>query len=127
MAKVAIRVDFSKYKYVDLSLDEALNIVSLLPQALGKDSVDVRETLRFLKNFDEFYEYMRKKFKDYLVPPHKPDDYIRGRVIIDKIKLYKAEDGSKRVVIVFDRNVPLNALKDLFREAGYEIEIQKEF
>ena len=127
MAKVTIRVDFSKYKYVDLSLDEAINIISLLPQAMGKDSVDVRETLRFLKNFDEFYEYMRKKFKDYLVPPHKPDDYIRGRVVIDKIKLYKAEDGSKRVVIVFDRGVPQSILERLFREAGYEVEIQKEF
>jgi hypothetical protein len=124
-SEIVVRVDFSKYKYVDLSVEEALSLLDALAEAMGRETPDVGETRRFLRNFDEFYEYMRKKFKDYMVPPHRPDDYIRGNVVIDKVKLYKNGD-ERRVVIVVDRRVPLDYVVKALESLGYNVRVEKE-
>ena len=122
--RVVIEVDMAKYKMVDLSLEDAIRVLEALREKRGSSDID--ETLRYLRNFDEFYEYMRKKFKDYIAPPHRPDDYIRGTATIDKVKLYKSGD-EKRAVIIFDRRVKESLLREVLESLGYEVEVKKAF
>lgn len=125
--KIQLRIDLAKYKSVDLSVEEALQLLDKLVEKLGRATVDIEETKRYLRNFNEFYEYMQKKFKDYIAPPHRPDDYIKGNVVIDKVKLYVGNGGEKRVVLIFDRHVDRGLLESVLKELGYEVEIVKEF
>ncbi len=124
--RVQLRIDLAKYKSVDLTVDDALRLLDKLVEKLGRSTTDIDETRRYLRNFNEFYEYMQKKFKDYIAPPHRPDDYIRGNVVIDKVKLY-VRDGEKRVVLVFDRHVDQSLIEDALRSLGYDVEVIKEF
>lgn len=126
MQRVVVEVDMAKYKMVDLPGDEALKLLEKIGEIRGGLTPDMQEVIRYIRNFDEFYTYMRKKFKDYIAPPHKPEDYIRGAVVVDKIKLYK-EDEEKRVVIVFDRRVDVDIIVDALRALGYKVEIKKVF
>jgi hypothetical protein len=123
---VILEVDFAKYKSVKLPREEAIELLEKISEILGKTPNDIQETLRYLKNFDEFYEYMRKKFKDYLAPPHRADDYIKGEAIVDKVKLIK-EDGKPYVTIIFDRRVPVDILVNALKALGYEVEVKKAF
>jgi len=124
--KAIIEIDFAKYKSVKLSRDDAIRLLESLQELLGKKTNDIEETLRYIRNFDEFYDYMRKKFKDYLAPPHRADDYIKGNAIIDKIKLLK-ENNEKYVVIIFDRRVKEDTISKALSHIGYEVEIKKTF
>jgi len=121
-----VRVDISKYKFVDLPASDVEEFVEALRSALGRDSKDFKEVLRFVRNFDDFYEYSKKKFKDYIALPHKPSDYIRGAVVIDKIKLYKDSDGKPRVVFVINRSIDLDPIRKALEEVGYKVSIKKE-
>ncbi len=124
--KITIRIDLAKYKHVDLEVDEALKLLDALRRHFP-NAGDIGEVIRYLKNFDEFLDYMRRKFKDYLPVPHKPDDYIRGTVTVDKVRLYKDGDV-KRVVLIFDRRIDVNLLKKLLNEIGYSenlIQVEK--
>ena len=123
---IEIKVDLGKYKYIDLELDKAINLIEKIIEEKG-ETIDLSETLRFLKNFDEFYNYMKKKFKDFLTPPKSSEDLLLGRVVVDKVKLYVSND-TKRVVIVFDRRVDLDFIKKMLQDLGYsEIKIHREF
>jgi len=123
---IEIKVDLGKYKYVDLELDKAINLIEKIIEEKG-ETIDLSETLRFLKNFDEFYNYMKKKFKDFLTPPKSSEDLLLGRVVVDKVKLY-VSNNTKRVVIVFDRRVDLDFIKKMLQDLGYsEIKIHREF
>ena len=124
--RAVIEIDFAKYKSVKLPRDDAELLLNVLTDLLGKSTNDLQETLRYIRNFDEFFEYMRKKFKDYLAPPHRADDYIRGEAVIDKIKLIK-ENNEKYVLIVFDRRVKEDIISDALRRLGYEVEIKRTF
>ncbi len=124
--KVTVEVDLAKYKYVDLPAEEALKLLEIISEEFGRRTQDVMEAIRYIRNFEEFYEYMRKKFKDYIAPPKKPDDFIKGVVVVDKLKLYKSEGGERRVVIVFDRRFDLEKLKEALKKLGYEeVEVKK--
>lgn len=125
--EVTIKIDLAKYKYVDLDVESALKLLDKIVELLNKKTNDVSEVVRYIRNFDDFYEYMRKKFKDYIAPPRKPDDFIKGNVVIDKVKLYK-EGDEKRVVLVFDRRVDTALLEKALREIGFEnVGIEKSF
>ena len=119
MPEAVIRLDLAKYKYVDLDVDKALELLNALAEILGKRTSDMQEVERYIRNFNEFYEFMKKKFKDYLAPPHKPDDYIRGDVVIDKVKLYM-EGDKKRIVIVFDRRIDIDTLRKALEKIGFD-------
>ena len=122
---ITIRLDLAKYRYVDLPADKALELLNAIAELIGKRTSDMQEAERYIRNFNEFYEFMKKKFKDYLAPPHKPDDYIRGDVVIDKVKLYM-EGDERRVVLVFDRRVDLDLLKRALEKLGYsDVKIEK--
>ena len=126
MKRITIEIDFAKYKSVKLPKDEAEKLLQALTEILGKKPNDIQETLRYIKNFDEFFEYMRKKFKDYLAPPHRADDYIRGEAVVDKVKLLK-ENNERYVMIVFDRRVKEDLIRKALEQLGYEVEIKKVF
>ena len=121
--KVVVEVDLGKYKSVELSLDEAEKLLAVVTDKLGFESNDVNETYRILRNFEAFYETMKKKFKDYLVPSKSMNDMILGRVVVDKVKLVK-EGNEKRVVLVFDRRVPVEVIVEALRELGYEADVK---
>lgn len=126
MKRITIEIDFAKYKSVKLPKDEAEKLLQTLTEILGKKPNDIQETLRYIKNFDEFFEYMRKKFKDYLAPPHRADDYIKGEAIVDKVKLLK-KNNEKYVMIIFDRRVKEDLIRKALEQLGYEVEIKKVF
>ncbi len=126
MAETVVKVDLAKYKFVDLPAEDAIRLLEAITEKLGRESSDIRETIRYIRNFEEFYEYMQKKFKDYIAPPHRPSDYIKGLVVVDKVKLYKRE-GERRVVIVFDRRVSLDVIKEALEDIGYSYRVVKEF
>lgn len=126
MSKVIVEVDMAKYKSVDMPAQDAIKLLEKIAEITGKMTPDMQETIRYIRNFDEFYEYMRKKFKDYIAPPHRPDDYIKGNAVIDKVKLYK-RDKEKHVVIIFDRRVSVEAIVEALKGLGYDVEIKKAF
>jgi len=121
--KVVVEVDLGKYKSVRLPLEEAEKLLDIVTEKLGFESNDVNETYRILRNFEAFYETMKKKFKDYLVPSKSMNDMILGKVVVDKVKLIK-EGDKKFVVIVFDRRVPLEVIEEALKELGYEVEVK---
>ena len=117
MSKITVSIDLAKYKYVDLSLEESRDFLRYLEEKVGKMR-DVDEAIRYIDNFDEFYNYMKKKFKEFIAIPHTPDDYIKSRVFIDKIRLY-VKDSEKRVVFVLDRRVSKELIKEILNKLGY--------
>ncbi len=127
MPEVVVKVDMAKYKHVDLPADEAIKFLETVRDLSGKNPDDVREAIRYIRNFDEFYEYMRRKFKDYIAPPHKPSDYIKGLAFIDKVKLYRTGEGEKRVLLVFDRRVNTKLLEEALERLGYQVRVQRAF
>ncbi len=123
--EITIKVDLGKYRHVTLSADEATKLLNKVCEITGKRTSDVDEVLRYISNFDVFYEVMRKKFKDALAPPRTVDDMIRGNVVIDKVRLFK-EDDEKKVTIIFDRRVPLDIIEKALRDLGYEVKVERE-
>lgn len=120
-----VEVDLGKYRSVELDLEEAERLLSIITEKLGFESNDVNEAYRILRNFEAFYETMKKKFKDYLVPSKSMNDMILGRVVVDKLKLIK-EGDKRKVVIVFDRRVPLEVIVEALKELGYEVEVKEQ-
>lgn len=106
--KVTIKIDLGRYKYVDLSLEDALKLLYAILNGHGRTR-DLEETIRFLENFDEFHTMMRKKFRDYITPPKDQRDLLYGRVVVDKVKLY-VSNNKRRVIIVFDKRYDTNDL-----------------
>lgn len=124
MAVKVVEVDMGKYKSVELSPEEAEKLVRFIVDKLGIEPNDVNEFFRILRNFDAFYEMMKKKFKDYIVPAKSMNDMILGRVVVDKVKLIK-EGGKRKVVVVFDKRVPEDIIVEGLKELGYEVEIKR--
>ena len=123
--EITIKVDGGKYKWVTLPAEEALKLLEIVENKLGKSPRDLQETMRYVRHFDEFYEMARKKFKDFIAPPHPVDEMIRGDVVIDKIAL-KKEGDNKLVTIVFDRRVKEDVLKEALKELGYDVKVEVE-
>jgi len=91
---------------------------------LNVGSKDVMEALRIVRNFDEFYEFQEKKFKDYLVPDKDISDMIRGAVVVDSLKLIKRGDV-KEVLVTFDRRVSEEVIAEALKDLGYEVNIRR--
>ncbi len=125
MASITITIDLGKYRYIDLPLDKAIEFIDKAIEVYG-ETTDLLETSRYVRNFDEFYGYMRRKFKDFLAPPKQSREAVLGRVFIHKVKLYVGEDGGKRVLFVVDRRVPLDTLREILSCIGYgDVEVEK--
>ncbi len=118
MSKIVVKIDLAKYRYIDLDLDKAKEFLRYIEERFGRIR-DVEEAERYIENFEEFYNFMKKKFKEFLAIPHRPDDYIKGRVVIDKVRLYK-ENGTRRVMFVLDRRVDREFIAEALKRLGYE-------
>ncbi|AMD30497.1 hypothetical protein SE86_03030 [Acidilobus sp. 7A] len=124
MASVTLEVDMGKYKSVRVPLDVAERLIVDVSKRLNVESKDVMEALRIVRNFDEFYEFQQKKFKDYVVPDKDISDMIRGAVVVDSMKLIK-EGNKKDVVITFDRRVREDVLEESLKSLGFEVIVKR--
>ncbi|MEM1931059.1 MAG: hypothetical protein QXL79_02970 [Sulfolobales archaeon] len=107
------------YIHLELSLEDALRVLRLLRQKKGVYE-DIEDSIRILENFDAFYEYIRKKHKEYIAPRKNEVDMLAGRVTVDKIKL--EVDKIKRVTIVFDKRVKIEEITEVLRDLGLGFE-----
>jgi hypothetical protein len=124
LASVTLEVDMGKYKSVRVPLDVAERLIVDVSKRLNVESKDVMEALRIVRNFDEFYEFQQKKFKDYVVPDKDISDMIRGAVVVDSMKLIK-EGNKKDVVITFDRRVREDVLEESLKSLGFEVIVKR--
>ncbi len=119
--KAQISEVIGQYIAVKLDAEGAIELLEALRAKLKRGGEDVDDAIRMIRNFDAFYDFMRKKFKEYLTPKKNISDMIKGLVIVDKIKLIK-EGDTKYVVILFDRSVSRDDIVSTLTELGYEIE-----
>ena len=119
--KAQISEVIGQYIAVKLDAEGAIKLLETLRARLGKGGEDVDDAIRMIRNFDAFYDFMRKKFKEYLTPKKNLSDMIKGLVIVDKIKLVK-ENDTKYVVILFDRSISKSDVLAVLSELGYEVE-----
>jgi len=124
MPLVTLEVDMGKYKSVTVPLEVAEKLIMEVSKMLNVGSKDVMEALRIVRNFDEFYEFQEKKFKDYLVPDKDISDMIRGAVVVDSLKLIKRGDV-KEVLVTFDRRVSEEVIAEALKDLGYEVNIRR--
>ena len=125
MASIEIMIDLGKYKYIDLPLDKAIEFVDKAIEIYG-ETLDLSETNRYVKNFDEFYGYMKRKFKDFIAPPKSSREVVLGKVFIHKVKLYVQGSNEKRVLLVVDRRVSLDILRKILNGIGYNnVKVEK--
>ncbi len=124
MPSVTLEVDMGRYKSVALPVDQAEKLIIEVSKRLNVSSKDVTEALRIVRNFDEFYEYQQKKFKDYVVPDKDVSDMIRGAVVVDSLKLIK-EGQERSVVVTFDRRVDEDIIVKVLRSLGYDVEVKR--
>jgi hypothetical protein len=124
MPLVTLEVDMGKYKSVTAPLEVAEKLIMEVSKRLNVGSKDVMEALRIVRNFDEFYEFQEKKFKDYLVPDKDISDMIRGAVVVDSLKLIKRGDV-KEVLVTFDRRVSEEVIAEALKDLGYEVNIRR--
>jgi len=108
------------YVYLKSTPEVVARALMTLHEVFGKGGEDLEDALRIIENFDAFYEIARKKFKDYIATRKNTADLIRGRVLIDKIKLVK-EGSQKHVVAILDRSIKLDDVLKTLTEAGFRV------
>lgn len=108
------------YVYLKSTPEVVARALMTLHEVFGKGGEDLEDALRIIENFDAFYEIARKKFKDYIATRKNAADLIRGRVLIDKIKLTK-EGSQKHVVAILDRSIKLDDVLKTLTEAGFRV------
>jgi len=117
-----IVVGLGKYRIVDLDREHARLLIQSMYDDKGTE--DLQEALRIIDNFKDFYDLMQKKNKDYLPLPHSYNDLLRGNTVLDKVKLYK-RNGDERVILVFDRRLPIEYIEETLRRIGYTVKIEE--
>jgi len=112
------------YVILEIDVENAIKVLEYLKRIEGRDTEDLNDTLRIIKNFDAFYDIMKKKFKDYIAPRKSEADLLRGRVVIDKIKLVKNE--LKKVILIFDKRVSEEVVIGALKSLGIRYELKGE-
>lgn len=107
------------YTALEVDANKAPELLNKLRDVLGKGGEDVEDAIRMIQHFDTFYNVMQKKFKDFLTPKKNVSELLKGNVLVDKVKLIK-KDNNKLVVIVFDRSISRETIKDALNNLGYE-------
>jgi len=122
--KTRIVIGLAKSRSVTLPIPEALELLGAFAEERGL-TPELEESIRFIENFDVFYEVARKKHKDYLTPPQDYRALLEGRVVVEKIKLEK--DGEqKKVTIIFHRSVPLEEIRAKLEKIGFDsVEVER--
>ncbi|AFZ70932.1 hypothetical protein Calag_1213 [Caldisphaera lagunensis DSM 15908] len=124
MKEIHMKIEPGNYRSVKLELSDAIELLNKVVSLRGIETKDINESFRILNNFDEFYEYQKKKFKDYVTPDKDVSDMIRGAVVVDNLKLIK-ENNKKYVVITFDRRLKEELIIKALNNMGYEVKIEK--
>jgi peptidoglycan/xylan/chitin deacetylase (PgdA/CDA1 family) len=106
------------YVYLRAPLEVVLKVLRRLGELRGW-SEDLSDAMRILENFDAFYEFMRRKHKEYIAPRKSESDLLSGRVVVDKLKL--EVDGSRFVTLVFDKRVGYEEILNVLRELGLPV------
>lgn len=107
------------YTALEVDANKAPELLNKLRDVLGKGGEDVEDAIRMIQHFDTFYNVMQKKFKDFLTPKKNVSELLKGNVLVDKVKLIK-KDSNKLVVIVFDRSISRETIKNALNNLGYE-------
>lgn len=122
---IKITIDLTNSPHVTLNISEALSVLKCIEKEYGETS-DLRESIRIVSNFDEFYKYSRRKYRDYLTPIKNHRESLLGKTIVHKIRLFM-ENNDKYVEIVFDRRFTIDYLKKCLLEIGYsEVVVEKQ-
>ncbi|MEM0026833.1 MAG: hypothetical protein QXT53_02305 [Ignisphaera sp.] len=117
--KIRVFTILGGYTALEIDANKAPELLNKLRDVLGKGGEDVEDTIRMIQHFDTFYNVMQKKFKDFLTPKKNVSELLKGNVLVDKIKLVK-KDNSKTIVIVFDRSISREMIKNALNNLGYE-------
>ncbi len=115
---VIVKVLMGDYKEVELPVEDAVKLLEKAMENRGMTR-DISESLRILKNFDEFYRVQQKRGRAYLTPPKEMRDMLYGKAFVDKIKLVSGV-GGKRAVVMFDRRVGIDEIKEYLGRIGYK-------
>ena len=108
------------YTYVTGDVEDILALMKAMRDSLGRDTEDVNDTIRILEHFEEFYETMKRRSKDYIAPKKSEADLVRGIAVVEKIRLVK-EQGTNRAIVIFDKRVDDDLLRRAASEAGVEL------
>ncbi len=126
MRIVSGKVRLSKYlgyTYVTGDVEDVLALMKAIRDSLGRNTEDVNDTIRILEHFEEFYETMKRRSKDYIAPKKSEADLVRGVAVVEKIRLMK-EQGVNKAIIIFDKRVDDDLLRRAASEAGIELLIE---
>lgn len=118
--KVKVFKILGDYVAVEVPLEYAINVVNILRDGLRRGGEDVKDTIRMIEHFDTFYDLMRRKFKEYLTPRKDISDIIKKKVLIDKVKLIKRDDG-KFIEIVLDKSITIDDVLNILVSNGIEV------
>ena len=115
--EVVVNVSLGGYMWIKLKADEA---VKLIEQAyrMGRRTRDLEETMRILRNFEEFYRLQVRKNKSFLTPPKELKEELEGKVLIDKVRL-EEKNGERFITILFDKRVKREFVKSLLEKIGF--------
>ncbi|MEM4557961.1 MAG: hypothetical protein QW251_04115 [Desulfurococcaceae archaeon] len=115
--KITVEVDLAKCFHVKLEQHLAVKLVESIISIHGITK-DLEEAKRIIENFDEYYGIAKRRYESYLVVPKDIAESIRGRTVVQKIKLIKNGDN-KIVEFVFDKKVPKELIVKALNEIGY--------
>jgi hypothetical protein len=88
--------------------------------SLGRNTEDVNDTIRILEHFDEFYDSMKRRSRDYIAPKKNEADLVKGIAVVEKIRLMK-EQGVNKAIIIFDKRVDDELIRKAASEAGINL------
>ena len=105
---------FLSYVYLEGDVEDLISVLEYLRDKRGRNTEDVNDAIRILRNFNTFYDILRRRFKNGLAPRKSERDLIAGRVVVDKIKLIK--NGKRRAVVVLDKRVSRDEIISVLEE-----------
>ncbi|MFZ8791053.1 MAG: hypothetical protein ACO2OS_02050 [Thermosphaera aggregans] len=117
MKEVKVVIDIARSARVTLSGDEALRLLAVIREMKGPTR-DLTEAYRIIASFEEYYNYSRRRFEDYIFVPKDPRESLEGKTVIQKLRLIRNEGDF--VEIVFDRRMDLNAIIEALKTIGCE-------
>ena len=120
-----MRIVIGGYKVVRLPVNDALRLLDVIEDMVGFTSDDLAEARRVFSRPKVFLDLMRRRQKEYLPLPHRVEDMIRGRIVLDKVGLRDTPNGIE-AILVFDRRFELDRVVNALEELGYNVKVERE-
>lgn len=122
---IKITIDLARSPHVVLDDKNTVELVKCLFEETG-GTRDLEETLRIVKNFDEYYRFSKRKFEEYITPQKDHREVVLGRAVVHKLRLFM-EDNNRKVELIFDRRFDIKVLENCLKNIGFkEIVIEKQ-